>query len=43
MKQPEPVQREIQVEVRKGALMMTVTWPLSAASDFAQWSTAILK
>ena len=43
MKQPEPVQRVIQVEVRKGALMMTVTWPLSAASDFAQWSTAILK
>ena len=43
MKPPEPVQRVIQVEVRKGALMMTVTWPISAASDFAHWSTAILK
>ena len=43
VKLPEPVQRVIQVEVRKGALMMTVTWPISAASDFAQWSTAILK
>ena len=43
IKQPEPMQRVIQVEVRKGALMMTVTWPISAASDFAQWSTAILK
>ena len=43
MKPPEPVQRAIQVEVRKGALLMTVTWPISAASDFAHWSTAILK
>lgn len=43
VKLPEPVQRVIQVEVRKGELMMTVTWPLSAACDFAHWSTAILK
>jgi transposase-like protein len=43
VKLPEPVQRVIQVEVRKGTLMMTVTWPISAASDFAHWSTAILK
>ena len=43
VKLPEPVQRVIQVEVRKGELMMTVTWPLSAASDFGHWSTAILK
>jgi len=43
MKQPEPVQRVIHVEVRKGGLMMTVTWPISAASDFAHWSTVILK
>jgi len=40
--QPDPVQ-VIQVEVRKDALKMTVTWPISAASDFARWSTAILK
>jgi len=43
MKPPEPVQRVIEVEIRKGALKMTVTWPISAASDFARWSTAILK
>ena len=43
MKPPDPLQRVIQVEVRKGALMMSVTWPLSAASDFAHWSMAILK
>jgi transposase len=43
MKPSEPVQQVIQVEVRKGRLTMTVTWPISAASDFARWSTAILK
>ena len=43
MKPPEPMQRVIQVEVRKGALMMTVTWPISAARDFAHWSTTMLK
>jgi transposase len=41
-KQDAPVEREIKVEVRKGSLVMTVTWPMSAASDFAHWS-AILK
>ena len=39
----EPVEREIKVEVRKGGVVMSVTWPMSAASDFAHWSTAILK
>ena len=43
MSRPEPVEREIKVEVRKGGLVMTITWPMSAASDFAQWSTAILQ
>jgi hypothetical protein len=40
---PAPVPAVIQVEVRTGALVMTVTWPLSAASDFASWSAAVLK
>lgn len=43
VKPPEAEQRVIQVEVRKGALMMTVTWPTSAASDFTHWSVAIFK
>lgn len=43
VKRREPVDREIQVEVRKGGLIMTVTWPMSAASDFAHWSASILK
>lgn len=42
-KPTEPVEREIRVEVRKGDLIMTVTWPISVSSDFAHWSTAILK
>jgi len=28
---------EIQIEVRRGAATMTVRWPLSAASECAQW------
>nr|WP_326529747.1 transposase [Rhodoferax sp.] len=39
----EPVEREIKVEVRKGSLAMTVTWPMSAASEFASWSASVLK
>lgn len=39
----EPVEREIKVEVRKGGLVMTVTWPMSAASEFACWSASVLK
>lgn len=42
-KPAEPVEREIKVEVRKGGLVMTVTWPMSAASDFACWSASVLK
>jgi transposase-like protein len=38
-----PVEREIKVEVRKGGLVMTVNWPMSAASDFACWSASVLK
>ena len=43
MSRPEPVERQIKVKVRKGGLIMTLSWPISAASDFAQWSTAILQ
>jgi transposase len=43
MNPPQSMEREIKVEVRSGGLVMTISWPISAASDFAQWSTAILK
>ncbi|MDO8773365.1 MAG: transposase [Burkholderiaceae bacterium] len=39
----EPRVSELKVELRKGALSMTVAWPLGAAADFAQWTTAVLK
>lgn len=34
---------ELKVELRKGALSMTVTWPVSAVADFTQWTQSILK
>lgn len=43
---PEAVVAELKVELRKGALSMTVTWPMYAAADyahFAQWAAAVLK
>lgn len=39
----EPESPEIKVEVRKGGLVMSVTWPMSAASEFARWSASVLK
>jgi transposase len=42
----EPVATQLQIQVRKGALSMTVTWPVHAAADFAhfaQWAATILK
>ncbi len=40
---PEHRDLEIRVELRKGALAMVVTWPMSAVADFASWTTAVLK
>jgi len=40
---PVPKEQEIKVELRKGALSMTMTWPLSAAADLASWTVALLK
>lgn len=39
----EPMEPMIRVEVRKGSLTMAVTWPMSAASAFADWSASVLK
>ena len=39
----EPIEREIKVEVRKGGILMTVTWPMSGAGEFACWSASVLK
>ena len=41
--EPEPAGAEIKAELRKGALSMHITWPISAAAQFASWATALLK
>jgi transposase-like protein len=41
--EPEPAGAEIKAELRKGALSMHITWPVSAAAQFASWATALLK
>lgn len=40
---PAPKEQEVKIELRKGALSMVVTWPLSAGADLASWTAAILK
>ena len=40
---PVHTEQEIKVELRKGAVSMTVTWPLSAAADLASWTAGLLK
>ncbi len=36
-------ERGIEVEVRRGAVTMKLTWPLSAAADFATWTRELLR
>jgi len=40
---PQPEVREIKVELRRGALSMVVTWPVSAAGECASWTAALFK
>ena len=40
---PELRDTQIKAELRKGALSMTIAWPVSAATQFASWATALLK
>ena len=40
---PEPLAQAIKVEIRKGALTMSITWPVSTSTDFASWAASILK
>ena len=34
---------EIRVELRRGPVTMTVTWPVTAAADFAAWTRELLR
>lgn len=40
---PESETQSIKVEIRKGALTMSITWPGSARLEFASWAASILK
>ena len=35
--------RDIEVELRRGAVTMKITWPMSAAADFAAWTRELLR
>ena len=35
--------RCIDIEVRRGAMAMTVSWPLSAAAELANWTRELLR
>ena len=36
-------ERSIEVELRRGAVTMKLSWPLSAAVDFAAWARELLR
>ncbi len=38
-----PAVADIRVELRRGATAMTITWPASAAADFAAWTRELLR
>lgn len=38
-----PAPAEIRVELRRGPVTMTVTWPTCAAADFATWTRELLR
>jgi transposase len=40
---PRAGERGIEVELRRGAVTMKLTWPLSAAADFAAWTRELLR
>ena len=42
--QPDPTPvGDIRVELRRGAIAMTVVWPVSAATEFAVWMRELLR
>ena len=38
-----PVAGDIQIQLRRGATAMTITWPVSASADFAGWMRELLR
>ena len=40
---PAPAVPDLQVELRRGAITMSITWPTSAAAEFALWTREVLR
>jgi len=40
---PSSDKQAIEVELRRGAVVMKVTWPVAAATDFAAWTRELLR
>jgi transposase len=40
---PSADKQTIDVELRRGAVVMKVTWPVAAAADFAAWTRELLR
>lgn len=40
---PPVTARDIQIQLRRGATTMTISWPLSAAADFGAWIRELLR
>lgn len=38
-----PAPADIRVELRRGPVAMSITWPTSAAADFAAWTRELLR
>jgi len=38
-----PNATDIQIQLRRGATSMTITWPLAASADFAAWMRELLR
>lgn len=40
---PPPAPVDIQIELRRGAVAMKITWPISAAAECAAWMRELLR
>lgn len=41
--EPAPASADIRVELRRGPVTMTISWPTSGAADFAAWTRELLR
>ena len=40
---PAPAVPDLQIELRRGAITMSITWPIGAAAEFALWTREVLR